>query len=468
MISFGSQLRKEREEQVKRQSQGMVCHAPQRWYLSFYFCLLHFAFCILTCSSGFVLRLLPIAFPTCLLPTAYCLLSLFSVPCFAQQPKPYAAINRDAVSYNGPGRDGGHDLAGPEIRLGLLAPLAGPRQAEGEALRRAAQMAIEEENATSLPGRRRLTLVTRDESGPWGQASAQIVQMVFDDQAVALITSSEGGSAHLAEQVGNKIGVPILTLSSDPTTTEINLPWIFRLGPTDAMQVQAFARDIYQDKKLQRVVLLTQDDHDSRVGGEEFEKAARAMNAPAPTRMMIEPEARSIDLLYRSAEREEPRTSQTGPRYVLQGAQAVVIWTNATTANLLVESLRDVLPSAPLYLCRKAAQGDWSGLSQPHCQSCSHQGAEIWTTQAPDAQSASQEAFAQRYRQRFGAEPGIGAAEAYDAVRVLAASLRQSGPNRARLRDALGQVTAFAGASGVISFDHAGNDLTRTTLVRLN
>ncbi len=274
----------------------------------------------MTCSSGFVLRLLPIAFPTCLLPTAYCLLSLFSVPCFAQQPKPYAAINRDAVSYNGPGRDGAHDLAGPEIRLGLLAPLAGPRQAEGEALRRAAEMAIEEENAASLPGGRRLALVTRDESGPWGQASAQIVHMVFDDQAVALITSAEGGSAHLAEQVANKIGVPILTLSSDSTTTEINLPWIFRLGPTDAMQAQAFARDIYQNRKLQRVVLLTQDDHDGRVGGEEFEKAARAMNAPAPTRMMVEPEARSIDLLYRSAEREEPRTSQTGPRYVLQGA----------------------------------------------------------------------------------------------------------------------------------------------------
>src|SRR5208283_4060922 len=161
--------------------------------------------------------LLPFAF--CLLTFAFslCLLSLSAVTCLAQTTpaEPYAAINRDAVSYNGPGRDGGHDLAGSEIRLGLLTPLAGPRQAEGEALRRGAEMAIEEENVTSLPGGRRLTLVTRDESGPWGQAATQIVHMVFDDQAVALITSAEGGSAHLAEQVGNKIGVPILTLSSD-------------------------------------------------------------------------------------------------------------------------------------------------------------------------------------------------------------------------------------------------------------
>jgi branched-chain amino acid transport system substrate-binding protein len=435
-IRFGFQPRKEQEEEIRRRGRP----------------LLTFAFCLLTFDLLF------------------CLHSLSPILGFAQSPPavPYAAINRDAVRYNGPGRDTGHDLAGTEIRLGLLTPLAGPRQAEGEALRHAAEMAIEEENAASLPGGRRLALVTRDESGPWGQASAQIVHMVFDDQALALITSTDGGAAHLAEQVANKIGVPILTLSSDSTTTQINLPWIFRLGPTDAMQAQAFARDIYQAKKLQRVALLTQDDHDSRVGSEEFEKAARAMNAPAPMRITVESEARSVDLLFRPAEGEEPRTSKTGPRYDLPNARAVVIWTDAATANLLVARLRDVLPSAPLYLCRKAAQGDGNTLSQPRCRTCDSDDAGIWTTQAPNAQSSPHEAFAQRYRQRFGAEPSISAAEAYDAVRLLAASLRQSGPNRARLRDALAGVSAFAGVSGVISFDHAGNDLTPTALVRLH
>ena len=229
------------------------------------------------------------AFRICLLPTAYCLLS--SLTCFAQAPtaQPYATINHDAVNYNGPGRDAGHDLTGAEIRVGLLLPLSGPREAEGEALRRASQMAVDEENALALPGGDHLRLVVRDESGPWGQASTQIVHMVFDDQAVALITSAEGDSAHLAEQVGNKIGVPILTLSTDSTTTEINLPWIFRMGPTDAMQAQAFARDIYQKRKLQRVVLLNQNDRDGRLGAEAFIKAAGEVNAPAPLPLTVDP-----------------------------------------------------------------------------------------------------------------------------------------------------------------------------------
>jgi branched-chain amino acid transport system substrate-binding protein len=418
-ISFGSQHRK---EHINRQRQP----------------LLPFDFCLLPFPSAY-----------CLL--AFCLLSLSVVRCFAQEPKPYAAINHDAINYNGPGRDARHDLAASEIRLGLLAPLAGPRQAEGEALRRGAEMAIEEENSTSLPGGRRLALVTRDESGPWGQASAQIVRMVFDDQAVALITSAEGGSAHLAEQVGTKIGVPILALSSDTTTTEINLPWIFRLGPTDTAQAQAFASDIYENRKLQRVVLLSQDDRDGRLGSEEFTKAARAMNAVTPTRIVVDPEKLTEET--------------TGKEFAT--AQAVILWTDAATANLLVPRLREVLPSAPVYLCHKAAQGDGSAPSPPRCRVCSSADAGIWTTAEPEARTVPHAAFARRYMLRFGAEPGIGAAEAYDAVRVLAASLRQSGPNRVRLRDALAGVSAFAGASGIISFDHAGNDTSKAILLKL-
>ena len=57
--------------------------------------------------------------------------------------------------------------------------------------------------------------------------------------------------------------------------------------------------------------------------------------------------------------------------------------------------------------------------------------------------------------------------QAYDAIHLMAAALRQSGPNRARLRDRLAETKNFAGVSGVVSFDHAGNDLAAVTLARL-
>jgi branched-chain amino acid transport system substrate-binding protein len=346
------------------------------------------------------------------------------------------------VNYAGPGRDAKHDLAGSEIRIGLLAPLSGSHQDEGKALLQAAQLAIEDEAANPLPEGRRLALVPRDQNGPWGRASNEIVHLVFEDQAVAIVTSLDGASAHLAEQVGNKVGIPIVTLSTDPTTTQINLPWIFRLAPTDAQQARAFARDIYLARKLKQVILITENGHDGRVGGEEFEKAARQLNAPPVIQMEIDPADWSPDSVAKQIMAQKP--------------DAVVFWMGYESAAKLVLRLRAEFPAAPIYLCQKAVQGSLGARRE-----------NIWIVTPRLAGGPQRETFEKRYRARAGTSPTPAAAQTYDAVRFLTAALRRSGPNRARLRDALAEPSSYSGVSGLISFDHAGNDLSDVSLVKL-
>jgi branched-chain amino acid transport system substrate-binding protein len=362
---------------------------------------------------------------------------------FAQAPPaPYAVIPRDAVNYSGPGRDANHDLQGSEIKIGFLAPLTGPHADEGKALLQAAQLAIEDEAASPLPEGRRLSIVARDQSGLWGRSSNEIVHLVYEDQAVAIVTSLDGGSAHLAEQVANKVGIPVVTLSTDPTTTQINLPWIFRLGPTDTQQARAFARDIYVARKLKQVILIAEKGHDGRVGGEQFQKAARELNAPPVIQLAIDPADWNPDSVVSQIMAQKP--------------EALVFWTGHETAAGLVPPLRRAIPTAPVYLCRETAQGR-SDRDQ----------ANIWIVTSRLAGGPLRQSFEKRYRARAGALPTPAGAQAYDAVRLLAAALRRSGPNRARLRDALAVLPSYAGASGVISFDHAGNDLSDVTLTRL-
>ena len=86
----------------------------------------------------------------------------------------------------------------------------------------------------------------RNESEQWGQASNAIVQLITQDEAVAVITSADGRIAHQAEQIANKLGAPVLTLSSDPTTTRINIPWIFRVGTERRGAGRVIAEEIYR------------------------------------------------------------------------------------------------------------------------------------------------------------------------------------------------------------------------------
>jgi branched-chain amino acid transport system substrate-binding protein len=379
----------------------------------------------------------------------------------AETFQPYAAIHREQIAYLGPGREIAHDLPGPEIRIGILAPLQGPRKGEGEAVLEAARMALADEAATPLPAGQQLALAVRDATGLWGRASSEIVRLVFEDRVIALVTLTEGSAAHLAEQVGNRVGVPVLALSSDSTTTRINLPWFFRVVPSDAAQARAFAEDIYSTRKLRHVLLVAQTDHDGRVGAEEFEKAARALDAPRPARALVNPSVATLDAALPNAEAPE----------------AVVLWTGPETAPRLIAQIHETWRFVPIYLCRKAAQIPWAQPSAEPCGSCRQtrradsvepvEGSGVWTATTRSEDWAARKTFVERYRKRAGNPPTPSAAEVYDAMRLIAQGVRQAGPNRARLRDRLARVAGYRGVAGEISFDGAGNNCVEVVLARI-
>jgi branched-chain amino acid transport system substrate-binding protein len=356
---------------------------------------------------------------------------------FAQSgssPTPYASMNRDDVAYRGPDRGSAKDLSGEVTTIGILLPLRGTRAAQGAGLRTAAQMALDDEVAFA-PGSttRPLALAFRDESERWGRASSEMVQLIDQQQAIALITPTDGNIAHQAEQIANKIAIPILTLSSDATTTRINIPWIFRLGPSDADQAQLIATDIYQQRNLRKVLLIAEHDHDGRVGAEEFLHAANSIHALPPERVDFNPATSDLALLADALKSKPP--------------SAIVLWAGPEAAATLLPVLHQAVPSAVTYLSSKAAQLQFLTQSSQTLFSAS--------LLSPTTDRTLN--FTERYRQQTGLEPTVAAREIYDAVRLLAAAVRIAGPNRARVRDYLASGASYSGVSGVVCFDKAGN-----------
>ncbi len=364
-------------------------------------------------------------------------IGLLGLPLYAQSgnpPAPYATMKRDEVAYLGPDRAGAKNLPGDVTTIGILLPLQGKQAAQGALLRTAAQMALDDE-LTSVTGNAspHFALAFRDESERWGQASSEMVQLIDQEHAVALITPTDGNIAHQAEQIANKIGIPVLTLSSDATTTRINIPWIFRLGPSDADQAQLIATDIYQHRNLRRVLLIAAGDHDGRVGSEEFLRAADLLHAVPPERMDYNPATSDLSSLMQ-------RLNATQP-------DAILLWSGPEAAATLLPVLRQEGPSAAIYLCNKAEP--FSTPTQP-----SHPWFSVSLFSKTTEQLLN---FTVRYRRQTGTEPTMAAREMYDAVRLLAAAVRSAGPNRAKVRDYLASGASYSGVSGEILFDKAGN-----------
>lgn len=360
---------------------------------------------------------------------------------------PYDSIASKGTSYAGPGRDAAYDLPGDPVRIGIIAPLHGPQKADGEAIVAAAKLALEDANQRPLADGRRLALAVGDESGPsWGHAANALINLVFDQKAVAVLTSASGDVAHLSEQVGNRIGVPILTLASDSTTTQIDLAWIFRLGPSDAVQAKAIAGDIYR-RGYQRVILVSARDHDGRVGSSAFEQAAQALGAPQPVAIQMNPLQPDYDALLAEIKTAAP--------------QAVVIWTRSNLARALLRRFPKESFHAAVYLSQQASQ-DFS----PSAKAAG--GFEMWSVASPAAPASDRAGFVKRYKSATAQSPSATAAQAYDAVTLLACALRAAGPNRARVRDRVALTQQAPGVSGMISFDTEGNNRASVELVRVH
>jgi ABC-type branched-subunit amino acid transport system substrate-binding protein len=130
--------------------------------------------------------------------------------------QPYARVAEGGTVYLGPATPDGP--AGPQPIV-----LFGPRAAELAASSDIARVTRE------FGGKYEVAPV--DSDAPWGKASTELVRLLVDRKALAVIATGRNAS-HLAEQLAVKTLVPTLAIADDQSLTNVNIPWIFRLPST--------------------------------------------------------------------------------------------------------------------------------------------------------------------------------------------------------------------------------------------
>ncbi len=130
--------------------------------------------------------------------------------------KPYARVAEDGARYAGPALP---DEQTSSLWIGVFGPRANEVVRSPEVVR-----LLQQTNSTGD----KLSLVAIPSQLSWGQASAGLVDAIYQRHAIALI-ALDRLSSHLAEQIAVKAFVPVIAISSDRALTTTNIPWIFRL-----------------------------------------------------------------------------------------------------------------------------------------------------------------------------------------------------------------------------------------------
>lgn len=144
---------------------------------------------------------------------------------FAYRPVPYRTLAQSPPSARSP--EHAKPAPGEPLKIGCFMPL----DDLGQAVVRGARQALADD-AARHPDGPPIQLLVRDAERVWGDDAAALSELVFTENVLALIGSTERRGTHLAQMMAAKAHFPIITLCpDDPTITQIPLAWVFRIAP---------------------------------------------------------------------------------------------------------------------------------------------------------------------------------------------------------------------------------------------
>jgi ABC-type branched-subunit amino acid transport system substrate-binding protein len=329
----------------------------------------------------------------------------------------------------------------PEVRIGFIGCLSGPAKAYSGEMLLGVKMAVEEINDAGGYHGKPIVLKIRDDKAKMGEDANQMVKLCFEDKVLGVLGSMSSDTTHVALRVALKCEVPeITTISTDPTITQIVVPWIFRMLADDWSQSRALAKYVFEERKFKRVALLEHNNRYGRMGSMELKRVARRMGVPIKRAMK-----------YSSPEKEFKPYLKNIKDF---GADAIVNWGLYPQAARIVRQMKEMGYKIPYF-------GADGLVAQAFIDQAGDAAQGVVVTYPYDyyRDDPLTVDFNRRFKKKYGHEPDSFAAHGYDAMYVMWRAVLEGGLNRTRIRDALARTKDFHGVTGMISFDHRGNDM---------
>lgn len=369
-----------------------------------------------------------------------------AVAAWAAADEPYKRMFDDPLVFTGTETlPSGTGTTG-EIVIGLFAP-NDDEHPVGQAITRGATLAVDQANASGGIGGRPIRLVRRWADDPWGAGANEVVRLVYEDRAWAIIGGPDGASTHIAQQVVTKAHIPLIApVSSDPSLTQTRVPWIFRLAPSDTVQASVLVRGALNDDTSKRIGLITATDHDSRTVATELVAALKDRGTPPIFHLEIDPDVADLAKIARRAAGFDP--------------DSLILRVPRSSVRSLCEALGAQDLRAPLFL-------PWIPGSLPGRFALPYPGEVLWLEPFTPPRSCGTALKLERaYIARFGERPTPSAVYGHDAVRLVLESLRSGVEGRVELRTVIAAPTESQGACGPIRWDQGGgNNAARPVLV---
>jgi branched-chain amino acid transport system substrate-binding protein len=325
------------------------------------------------------------------------------------------------------------------LRIGVLLPLSGKLAAEGQDCRRGIGMALAEINADGGIKGHDLELLYEDSGGTPQGAASGMEKLIQKGSVQAVIGGLLDNETEAAAAVAEKRGIVLIS----PGCSESVFPrpggFVFRVRVSDAAQGRLLADFARRVKACSTAAVFHGRDADEESVRNGFSGRFEAEGGKVVFIRIIEPG--TVD--FRS---QLSKMAQRAPGAVFlpgHSNEIVLILKQAREMGIRALFLGAGSLGEKGFLARAGSAAEGMIYAEPAI--------------VLNDTSTAMTVFKSRFRNWHGCEPGVCAANGYDALYFATAAVREKGNSAEGIRDALCRMRDLPGVFGKTSFDPNGD-----------
>lgn len=326
------------------------------------------------------------------------------------------------------------------IKLGASFPLTGEVASYGQKAKRGIELAIEEQNAKGGLLNRQIEVDFQDDRNDKKEAVSIMTKFATIDK-VPVVFGSAGSSVSLVlAPLANRYKVILISpISSSSKLSSEGGDFFFRTVPADDLQAKILSQWVF-DSGAKRVAIVYTNNSWGKPLAEGFQQKFETLGGQVLD---------SDGVQENSADFRTIITKLIG----IDDLDAIVSPTYPKEGGIFVRQVKELGLSVPLY-----GGDNWGS---PEFRNIAGNAAEGVSYTAPsESTSPVFKDFAKRYEAKYGEEPDVFGAYAYDAAMAIMKAIETAGStDPIKMREQLLKVS-FVGVSGEIAYRPNGDLLS--------
>lgn len=318
---------------------------------------------------------------------------------------------------------------GDQVKIGVILPLSGDSAILGDSIRDSVLLALSDSGVNNVD------LVFEDSKCSPTDALNSVHKLIDVDHVVGIVGDVCSSSTLAVIPVISEAKVPLVSPAASSPLLSNSSEYFFRTVPSVSLEGDAMAG---------KVINLGFDSVGIIVVNNEFGNGI----ADSFTSSFVAADGDVVVSEFFSEDDSDFRTQLTNIKET--DPDIVYIIASSLQGGEVIRQAREVGIDVPLIAS--------SSLYDDLVLETAGDSAQGLIVAVPVANDDSKfESFSNSFFARYGREPGLFSAQAYDAMQLELYSLKRSDGSSQGLRNALASINNYRGASGVISFDESGD-----------